>query len=156
MKIAEILNQWPDTAATLKQFGMGDLVAPAVRESAAKMVSLKMGVTKAGANLGEVMAAIEGGRVVTTDESDAPTHPDHHLPIGQQIIRGELAGPETQVGNLMEVYPETKVVFSTHYGEACFTCPGQKTETVEQTAMMHGMAASDIVNEINHIIKKLL
>ena len=159
MKIAEILDKWPALGDVLGQHGMGGLTSPAVRQSAAKVVTLKMAVTKAGADLGEVLAALEGGKILKAEEpgeSDAPSHPEGFLPVGHQIKRGEQAKGDTQVGTLLEVYPETKEVFARRYGEACFTCPGQKTETVEQTAMMHGASVDDVVGEINAAIDKAL
>ena len=159
MKIAEILDKWPALGDVLGQHGMGGLTSPAVRQSAAKVVTLKMAVAKAGADLGEVLAALEGGQVLKTEEpatDNAPSHPEGFLLTGEQIKRGERAVGATQVGTLLEVYPETKEVFARRYGEACFTCPGQKTETVEQTAMMHGASVDDVVGEINTAIDKAL
>lgn len=157
MKIAEILDTWPHLEETLNKFGMAGLTSEAVRQSAARVVTLKMAVTKAKADLGEVLAAMEGGKILTTDsKQEAPSHPDHFLPIGKQINRGERATPDTQIGRLLAVYPETRDIFSRRYGEACFTCPGQKTETVEQTAQMHGAPVEDIMEEINLTIDKAL
>ena len=49
---------------------------------------------------------------------------------------------------------ETKAVFEKHYGEGCFSCPGQVYETVEQTAHMHNVDPGMILREINQVIGK--
>ncbi len=155
MKIAEILDSHPQLEETLNELGFGNLTSPAVRQSAARMISLKMACTSGNKNLGETMAALEGGKLVKTDDEPpvkAPAHADHYLKTGGDIKRGDMATVKTQIGALLEVYPETKVVFAKNYGEACFTCPGQKTETVEQTAMMHNAPPERILGEINDII----
>ncbi|MBF0170557.1 MAG: DUF1858 domain-containing protein, partial [Nitrospinae bacterium] len=83
--------------------------------------------------------------------------PDHYLPVpGGAITRGERATGETQIGALLEVYPEVREIFSRRYGDACFSCPGQKTENLAQTAMMHGQATDEVVAEINGVIEKLI
>ena len=67
--------------------------------------------------------------------------------------RGDAPTLKTLIGELLEVYPEARPVIERHYGSSCFTCPGQATETVEQTAGMHGMPPQKILDEINAIIK---
>ncbi|HLF86231.1 MAG TPA: DUF1858 domain-containing protein, partial [Nitrospiria bacterium] len=68
------------------------------------------------------------------------------------ISRGEMCRKEVLVGDLIKVYPETKKVFAKHYGENCFTCPGQQYESIEQTANMHNMPIEMILDEINKAI----
>ena len=70
------------------------------------------------------------------------------------ISRGERCRKEVLVGDLIKVYPETKKVFEKHYGENCFTCPGQQYESIEQTANMHNISVDMILNEINLAINE--
>ena len=63
---------------------------------------------------------------------------------------------DTRVGSLIKVYPITKKVFETHYGEGHFSCPGQVFETVEQTASMHNVDLEMILGEINSVIQNEL
>ncbi len=71
---------------------------------------------------------------------------------GGSISRGEMCRKEVLVGDLIKVYPETKKVFAKHYGENCFTCPGQQYESIEQTANMHNMPVEMILADINKAI----
>jgi len=73
-------------------------------------------------------------------------------PVGKSIEQGELCKPDVMVGSLIKTYPETKAVFEKHYGEGCFSCPGQVYETVEQTAHMHSVDPEIILQEINDVI----
>jgi len=57
---------------------------------------------------------------------------------------------------LIKTYITTKTVFEAHYGEGCFSCPGQVYETVEQTASMHNVDLNLILGEINVMIQKEL
>ena len=75
---------------------------------------------------------------------------------GKGIKKGEMCDGEVMIGKLLETYPETKKVFAKHYGESCFTCPGQAYETVDQTASMHGMDVNMILKEINEEIEKTI
>lgn len=68
------------------------------------------------------------------------------------ISRGERCRKEVLVGDLIKVYPETKKVFERHYGENCFTCQGQKYESIEQTANMHNIPVEVVLDEINKAI----
>tara|TARA_Y100000031_G_C8130759_1_gene342781 strand:+ start:13 stop:801 length:789 start_codon:yes stop_codon:yes gene_type:complete len=75
---------------------------------------------------------------------------------GKGIKKGEICNGEVMIGKLLETYPETKKVFAKHYGESCFTCPGQAYETVDQTASMHNMDVNVILKDINNEIEKAL
>lgn len=75
---------------------------------------------------------------------------------GKGIEKGEKCNGDVMIGKLLETYPETKKVFAKHYGESCFTCPGQEYETVDQTASMHSMDVNIILKEINEEIEKTL
>jgi len=60
------------------------------------------------------------------------------------------------VGSWVKAYPTTKKVFESHYGEGCFSCPGQAFETVEQTVSVHNVVPELILAEINNKIEKEL
>ena len=75
---------------------------------------------------------------------------------GKEIKKGETCDGGVMIGKLLETYPETRKVFAKHYGESCFTCPGQEYETVDQTASMHGMDVNVILKDINEEIEKAL
>ncbi len=159
MKISEIVDKWPEMEETLMMEGLGDVANPSARQTIGKIISLEKAAKKAGIDVFGLIAKLEGKNLVTLDDDGEkpspapPSHPEGHLAMGRQINRGELALVDTQIGNLLETYPETREVFATHYGEGCFTCPGQKTETIEQTAAMHGIPAQKILDEINAIIE---
>ena len=92
--------------------------------------------------------------VKTPQPPQFPTAPG--IGTGKGIKKGETCDGEVMIGKLLETYPETKKVFAKHYGESCFTCPGQEYETVDQTASMHGMDVNVILKEINEEIEKSL
>ncbi|MBI4664841.1 MAG: DUF1858 domain-containing protein [Nitrospinae bacterium] len=158
MKIGDILDKWPHLEEIFNQHGLDSVANPSARATVGKMITLEMAAKKAGVGLFNLIAALEGKKLVTGSDEDAqaPAHPQGYLKLGAQIERGSLAHAKTQIGNLLEVYPEVKPVFESNYGSACFTCPGQKTETVEQTAMMHNMPVEKILDEINGIIQNVI
>ncbi|MBF0634726.1 MAG: DUF1858 domain-containing protein [Nitrospinae bacterium] len=152
MKIAEILDQWPHLEDVFYEQGLESVANPAARSTVGKMITLSMAAKKAGKNLFELIAALEGKTLLNADGKIGASVSPKASAGGPPFDRGEMATAKTMVGRLIEVYPETKVVFEKHYGASCFTCPGQKTESVEQTAQMHGMAPQVILDEINQII----
>ena len=72
---------------------------------------------------------------------------------GKEIFKGEMCQADTLVGSLIKIYPATKPIFEKHYGEGCFSCPGQAFEQVQETAHMHNVEPDLILNEINVTIK---
>ncbi|VAX24217.1 hypothetical protein MNBD_NITROSPINAE02-96 [hydrothermal vent metagenome] len=152
MKINEIVDKWPHLEERLIELGFGDVAAPATRNTIGKMISLEMAAKKEGKDIFELIAQLEGKKLISAEDKAAPASPLS----GDSIARGDMATQKTLIGALLETYPETKPVFEEHYGEGCFTCPGQATETIEQTAMMHNMPAEKILGEVNSIIEKSL
>lgn len=159
MKIAEILERWPHLEGVFYEHGMESVANPSARSTVGKMITLSMAARKANKNLFELIAALEGKALLTGEGGNgdsAPSKTTTPSAGGPSFDRGDVATAKTMVGKLIEVYPETKVVFERHYGASCFTCPGQKTESVEQTAQMHSMAPQTILDEINEIIRDVL
>lgn len=153
MKIAEILERWPHLEEVFYEQGLESVANPSARSTVGKMITLTMAAKKANKNLFELIAALEGKTLLTgKGENDSSASSFG----GPPFDRGDMATAKTMVGRLIEVYPETMVVFEKHYGASCFTCPGQKTESVEQTAQMHSMAPQAILDEINEIIRDVL
>jgi len=50
---------------------------------------------------------------------------------------------------ILAAYPETEKVFRKYYGDGCFSCPGQATESVKQSAMMHNVSERQLLSELN-------
>ena len=86
----------------------------------------------------------------------APPVPAPGIGTGKGIKKGEKCNADVMIGKLLETYPETRKVFAKHYGESCFTCPGQAYETVDQTASMHNMNVDIILKDINDEIEMAL
>jgi cytochrome c oxidase cbb3-type subunit 1 len=163
MKISEIVEKYPHLGEALSEEGFGALVTSEAIGTVAKMVSLEMAAKKADIDLFPLIARLEGGSLLKTsddtgsDKADSEQNePAKPAFAGAGINRGELATAKTLIGPLLEIYPETKPVFEKHYGASCFSCPGQQTETIEQTAGMHGMPTQKILDEINAIIETVM
>jgi hybrid cluster-associated redox disulfide protein len=62
---------------------------------------------------------------------------------------GDIIGRQHVIGDILRVHPITERVFRKYYGAACFSCPGQATETVRQSAMMHNVDERKILAELN-------
>jgi hybrid cluster-associated redox disulfide protein len=58
-------------------------------------------------------------------------------------------GPDDVIGDVLRTHPSTEPVFRKYYGAACFSCPGQATETVRQSAMMHNAREGELLRELN-------
>ncbi|MGK7345785.1 MAG: DUF1858 domain-containing protein [Candidatus Nitrospinota bacterium M3_3B_026] len=159
MKISEIVEKWPGLQQQMIDAGLGDVAGPGAVQTIGRMVTLQDAAKRAGKDTFQLMAELEGKRLVGAGEEGANGEREGapaSAAGGERIERGQLATPKTLIGPLLETYPDTSAIFEKHYGEACFTCPGQSTETVEQTAAMHGMETGTILDEINGVIRESL
>jgi hybrid cluster-associated redox disulfide protein len=69
--------------------------------------------------------------------------------ISGKLKPGDIITQQHIIGDILKAYPATEKVFRKYYGAACFSCPGQATESVRQSAMMHNVDEKKILAELN-------
>ncbi|MEK6546028.1 MAG: DUF1858 domain-containing protein, partial [Nitrospinota bacterium] len=154
------LNKWPNLLPVLVDSGFTALANPAARATFAKMITIKQACKVHNIDLDSFVRKLNDA----LNGKDGMVKPLPKIPVMEKaplqktaalIKRGDKCSKEILIGNLIDVYPETKNIFEKHYGAGCFSCPGQATETVAQTAMMHSISPDLILNEINDEIDKV-
>ncbi|MBI5119133.1 DUF1858 domain-containing protein [Candidatus Poribacteria bacterium] len=56
------------------------------------------------------------------------------------------------IGDVLKDHPQTLPVFRKYFGEGCFTCPGARLESIAFGALMHGLDANAVLEELNECI----
>lgn len=159
MKVAEIIEKWPQLTDLLVANGFKTLAIPAARATFAKSTTIEQACrvhrVDTDGLLATLNAALRGEKSPSSATASPAPEKKAASPVakGSVIRRGDTPTADTLIGSLLEAYPESKGVFEKHYGEGCFSCPGQATETIGQTATMHGMKAETILGEILDSIK---
>jgi hybrid cluster-associated redox disulfide protein len=136
-RVGEILTRWPETADLLVQNGLAALADPEHREQVKQLpVTLEMACQRHGLDL------------------------QHLLGILREAIGSAGAasgGPEIRadqvLGEILAQHPETEAVFRKYYGSGCFSCPGQATESVKQSAMIHNVDLKQLLAELNRAVR---
>ena len=157
MKVGTVLDQFPQAMPVFMQAGFTSLANPTARKTFAKVVSIEKACKKHDVDCAEFVNKLNA---VISGKQQAPASPptkqesqkNDNLPSGKEIHRGEMCQADTLVGSLIKIYPATKPVFEKHYGEGCFSCPGQAFEQVQETAHMHNVDPDLILNEVNQVI----
>jgi len=155
MKVGPVIDQFPKALEVFVESGFQALTNPTARQTFAKMISIEKACEKHGVSLDEFLEKLNE-TIFTEDAGDTQAEASEASSVGQEIERGKMCAADTRVGSLIVIYPTTKKVFEAHYGEGCFSCPGQVYETVEQTASMHNVDLKMILSEINSEIGKEL
>ncbi|MBC8282996.1 MAG: DUF1858 domain-containing protein [Nitrospinae bacterium] len=154
MKVAHVLDHFPQALSIFLESGFQSLANPAARQTFAKVVSIEKACEKHGVDATEFLSKLNQ-EIFKNSTSDSSTAPENkNSGPGREISHGESCQADIWVGSLIKAYPTTKKVFELHYGEGCFSCPGQAFETVEQTASMHNVDPVKILAEINTEIEK--
>jgi hybrid cluster-associated redox disulfide protein len=60
---------------------------------------------------------------------------------------------DTNIGEILEKYPEARRVFQKHFGEGCFNCPGSRLESIQFGALMHNKDVDAILKDLNSTLK---
>jgi len=154
MKVGPVIDQFPKALEVFVESGFQTLTNPTTRQTFAKMISIDKACEKHGVLLEAFLENLN--KQIFTEEASSPTPPEGSPAAGQEVKSGEICTSDTRVGSLIKVYPITKKVFETHYGEGCFSCPGQVFETVEQTASINNVDLEMILGEINSVIQNEL
>ena len=150
-RVGEILTKWPQTLDILVKNGFQPLAEPEHREKVKGLpVTLGMACERHGLDidllislLNKVAASIE------TEKMSSQNEPIPFKSIQGKLKRGDVIGQQHVIGDILRVYTATEKVFKKYYGAACFSCPGQSTESVRQSAMMHNVDEKKILEELN-------
>ncbi len=148
MRVGEILARWPATVDAFVSAGFSSLGDPAHREQVRQMpITLRMACQRHNVDLGEMLprlaAAAEGRGGAPVARPSAAPPKTGGLAHGEPIRSGNI------LGDILAVYPATAGIFRKYYGEGCFSCPGQATESVRQSALMHNVSERSILEELN-------
>ncbi len=141
MRVGEILSRWPGTVDVFVASGFSSLGDPGHREQVKQLpITLRMACQRHNVDLEAMVARLAAA--VGDAAAQAP---------GRRgaLTKGEPIRAENILGDILTVYPTTMKVFRKYYGEGCFSCPGQATESVTQSAMMHNIDERRILSELN-------
>jgi hypothetical protein len=158
MRVGEILTRWPATAEVFADNGFPSLADPAHREQVKQIpVTLRMACGRHNVELEPMaakLAAATGAPETHSVGAPLAFRPvAHPLPGGAakkgSLGRGERIGADHVLGEILAAYPETEKVFRKYFGGGCFSCPGQATESVKQSALMHNVSEMQLLSDLN-------
>lgn len=158
-RMADIISNWPELVELLIENGFTPLADPGHLEKIKSMpVTLGMACERHGLD-GEMLASLltKGARSLARKQpASTPPSPQSLQNIGS--IAGGLAAGEAIthrhiIGDILKLYPATQKVFKQYYGSACFSCPGQATENIRQSAMIHNVDENKILADLNEAIR---
>jgi hybrid cluster-associated redox disulfide protein len=148
MRVGEILTRWPETVEVFVANGFASLANPEHREQVKQIpITLRMACQRHNVDLEPMilrLMAAAGGQAAPAGAGE----PAARAKKGS-LTRGEPIRSDNILGDILAVYPETTKVFKKYYGEGCFSCPGQATESIKQSAMMHNVDERQILAELN-------
>ena len=150
-RVGEILVRWPETLDILVTNGFKPLADPAHREKV-KQLPVTLGMACERHNLDcEMITSLLNKAVAALEADRMKDRPQSVVrgTSGKTIRQGDIIGQQHVIGDILRVYPVTEKVFKKYYGGACFSCPGQATETVRQSALMHNVDEKRILVELN-------
>jgi hypothetical protein len=150
-RVGEILTRWPQTLDILVNNGFKPLADPDHREKVKGLpVTLGMACERHGLDAELIISLLN--KAVASLEAEKPSVQKQPIPLRSiqgKIRQGDVICHQHVVGDILKVYPATEKVFEKYYGTACFSCPGQATETVRQSAMMHNVDEKKVLEELN-------
>jgi hypothetical protein len=159
MRVGEILTRWPQSVDVFVGHGFASLANPEHREQVKQIpITLRMACQRHNVDLDYMVSELNE----TISPSAAPEavppaaasgasegKPAARKAAKGKLARGETIGADHILGEILGAYPETEKVFRKYYGDGCFSCPGQATESVKQSAMMHNVSEKQLLSELN-------
>lgn len=151
MRVGEILTRWPQTADVFVGNGFASLANPEHREQVKQIpITLRMACQRHNVDLDYMVSELNDAVAPAPPKAAAAskTAPAAAAKKGK-LAKGETIGADHILGEILAAYPETEKVFRKYYGDGCFSCPGQTTESVKQSAMMHNVSEKQLLVELN-------
>lgn len=154
MRVGEILLRWPQTVDVFVGHGFASLANPEHREQVKQIpITLRMACQRHNVDLdymvSELNEAISPSFAARAPSAASEGKPAARKAAKGKLSRGETIGADHILGEILGAYPETEKVFRKYYGDGCFSCPGQATESVKQSAMMHNVSEKQLLSELN-------
>ena len=150
-RVGDILTRWPQTLDILVNNGFQPLAVPEHREKVKGLpVTLGMACERHGLDIDLLTSLLN--KAAACIESEKMSSQNETIPLKSiqgKLRQGDVIGQQHMIGDILRVYPATEKVFTKYYGAACFSCPGQATESVRQSAMMHNVEEKKILKELN-------
>jgi hypothetical protein len=156
MRVGEILTRWPQTVEVFVANGFASLGNPEHREQVKQIpITLRMACQRHNVDLEPMVALLVSAAGGTPRPAAASSGIRAGATAGagrrEKLSRGEPIRAENILGDILSAYPETEKVFRKYYGDGCFSCPGQATESVKQSAMMHNVNEKQILTDLNRV-----
>jgi len=152
MRVGEILTRWPQTVDTFVGHGFSSLASPEHREQVKQIpITLRMACQRHNVDLDYMVSELNEAIAPAppkTAVAATKTAPANAAKKGK-LAKGVTIGADHILGEILAAYPETEKVFRKYYGDGCFSCPGQATESVKQSAMMHNVSEKQLLSELN-------
>ncbi len=155
-RVGEILERWPELTDILINNGFTPLKDPAHQEKVKGLpVTLEMACRRHELDLQLLLDLLnKGAASVEKKKGSGSPQPDVQPLSGigsatEELKQGDRIGANHIIGDILKVYPATDKIFRKYYGAACFSCPGQATESITQSAMMHNVDVKNILVELN-------
>jgi hypothetical protein len=160
IRVGELIARWPQAADALVAAGLAGLADPAHREQIKSIpVTVRMACQRHNLDLGPTMQKLSeatglpivaaGPSPTASSPAPAPAGGKQPVAVTATVRRGAPIGADAILGDILAVYPETEKVFRKHFGGGCFSCPGQKTETVRQSALLHNLDMKAVLADLN-------
>ena len=151
MRVGEILTRWPQTVDVFVGHGFASLASPEHREQVKQIpITLRMACQRHNVDLDYMVSELNEAIAPAPPKAAAATKtaPASTAKKGK-LAKGVTIGEDHILGEILAAYPETEKVFRKYYGDGCFSCPGQATESVKQSAMMHNVSEKQLLSELN-------
>jgi hypothetical protein len=152
MRVGEILTRWPQTVDVFVGHGFASLANPEHREQVKQIpITLRMACQRHNVDLDYMVSELNEAIAPAppkTAVAATKTAPANAAKKGK-LAKGVTIGADHILGEILAAYPETEKVFRKYYGDGCFSCPGQATESVKQSAMMHNVSEKQLLSELN-------
>ncbi len=160
-RMAEIISNWPELVELLIKNGFTPLADPGHLEKIKMMpITLGMACERHGLDVEMLASLLTKGARSLAREQPAPemsaSQPLQTAPeIAEPLKTGETITHRHIIGDILKIYPATQKVFKKYYGAACFSCPGQATENIRQSAMIHNVDENLILTELNEAAREI-
>jgi hypothetical protein len=144
MRVGEVISTWPESVEVLVANGFPSLADPEHRAQVKNFpITLRMAAQRHNVDVDTLLARLAFAIGAASAKGAPPAAATSSLRAGDPI------GPDHVLGHILATYPATEKVFRKYYGSGCFSCPGQATETVRQSALLHNVDMKGLLAELN-------
>ncbi|KAA3636710.1 MAG: DUF1858 domain-containing protein, partial [Calditrichaeota bacterium] len=148
-KVADLVDALPSLKQTLIDCGLLSLQMPGHIDKVRQM-GITIGMAAANHSLDIDAMILKLEKELKANGYSTNPNLDDYAPTSD--LDPQNLTTDILIGDIIETFPKSKVLFQQYFGDGCFECPGQSYESLDMACRMHSVDPEKFLSELKEVL----